>query len=149
MRIQARIESSGKSATGIRVPPEVVESLASTRRPAVRVTINDYTYRSSIAVMGGVFMLGISAEVRKGAGVAAGDVVEVDIELDTAPREVDVPDDFSTALDGDPAARRYFDALSYSNRRRLVLAIEATRSVETRQRRVTKTVGMLHEGRAI
>src|SRR5439155_1121133 len=87
-------------AAAVRVPPEVVSALGSSKRPAVRVTINGYTYRSTVAVMGGEFMLPLSAENRSGAGVAAGDEVEVDIELDTAPREVSVPPDFAEALAG-------------------------------------------------
>jgi Bacteriocin-protection, YdeI or OmpD-Associated/Domain of unknown function (DUF1905) len=145
---RALIELSGKSATGVRVPDEVVASLGSGKHPAVRVTIGDYTYRSSVAVMGGVFMLPVSSEVRSKAGVAAGDEVDVALELDTAPREVSVPPDFSAALDADADAQRFFDGLSYSNKRRLVLAIEGAKTDETRQRRIAKTVESLHAGRA-
>jgi uncharacterized protein YdeI (YjbR/CyaY-like superfamily) len=114
----------------------------------VRVTINGYTYRSSIASMGGKFMLGVSNEVRAKAGVAAGQEVDVNIELDTEPREVVVPDDFKKALTKDKAATKTFEALSYSNKRRLVLAIEAAKAADTRQRRIEKTVGLLHEGKS-
>jgi hypothetical protein len=145
---RARIELSGKSATGIRVPAEVVASLGSSKRPAVRVTIRDYTYRSSVAMMGGVFMLPVSSDVRSKAGVAAGDEVDVNLELDTAPREVSVPADFSAALDADADARRFFDRLSYSNQLRLVLAIDGAKTDETRQRRIAKTVESLRAGRA-
>lgn len=148
MRFRATIESSGKTAAGIHVPDEVVAALGSSRRPAVRVTINEYTYRSSVASLGGRFMLGVSAEVRSSAGVAAGDEVEVHIELDTEPREVKVPADFADALDRDPAARQVFDALSYSNKRRLVIPIEDARAADTRERRIVRTVAMLHEGRS-
>lgn len=90
-------------------------------------------------------MLGISADVRKKANVAAGD--EVDVELDTEPREVTVPPDLAAAFDGDADARRFFDGLSYSNKRRIVLSIEDARTAETRQKRIAKAVGMLHEGK--
>jgi hypothetical protein len=86
MRFRTTIQQSGKTATGIQVPEQVIEALGSGRRPAVKVTINGYTYRSSVAVLGGRYMVGVSAEHRAGAVVAGGDEVDVDIELDTAPR---------------------------------------------------------------
>ena len=145
MRFRATIELGGKTATGIRVPAEVVESLGQGKRPPVSVTINGYTYRSTVAVMGGEFLVGVSAEHRAGAGVAAGDQVDVDMELDTEPRQVTVPLDFSDALDRHPAARRCFDGLSYSNRLRHVLAVEGAKTAETRQRRIAKAVAALAE----
>jgi hypothetical protein len=114
----------------------------------VRVTIGDYSYRTSIASMGGRFMLPISAEARQGAGVAAGDVVDVELALDTEPRVVAVPADLAVALDAEPAVRVFFETLSYSNKSRHVLAIEAAKTPETRQRRIDKTVSTLREGRA-
>jgi hypothetical protein len=147
MRFRVLIESAGKTAAGIEVPAEVVERLGAGKRPPVRVTIREYTYRSTVAVMDGRFMLGVSNEVRRNAGVAAGEIVDVDVELDTAPREVTVPDDFGAALDGDPEARRFFDGLSYSNRLRFVLSINEAKTPETRQRRIDKSVATLHEGR--
>jgi hypothetical protein len=148
MRFRATIEQSDKTATGIEVPAEVVASLGSSKRPKVRVTIRGYTYRSSVASMGGRFMLGVSAKVREGAGVAGGDKVDVDIELDTEPREVIVPPDFAAALRRDAGARRVFDALSYSKKQRFVLPIVDAKTAETRQRRIEKAVGTLREGRS-
>lgn len=139
---------SGKTATGIQIPEGVVENLGSGRRPAVRVTINGYTYRSTVAMMGGVYMVGVSAEHRQHAGVAGGDKVDVDIELDTAPREVALPADFVAALAAEPAARDTFDRLSYSNRSWHVLQVTGARSDETRQRRIAKSMETLKEGRA-
>jgi uncharacterized protein YdeI (YjbR/CyaY-like superfamily) len=97
--------------------------------------------------MGGVFMIGVSDEVRRNAGVAGGDEVDVDLELDTAPREVVVPPDFAAALDAEPDARRTFDGLSYSNKSWHVLQIDGAKADETRQRRITKSVEALREGR--
>ena len=148
MRFRATIQLGGKTATGIRVPAEVVAALAPSKRPAVRVTIKGYTYRSSVASLGGEFMLPLSAEHREGAGVAAGDEVDVDIELDTEPREVAVPPDFAEALDRDADARRHFDGLSYSHKLRHVLSIEQAKAAETRQRRIAKAISMLREGQA-
>lgn len=147
MEFTTTIEHSGGTTTGIVVPPEVVEGLGGGRRPKVSATINGYTYRSSIAVMGGDFMIGVSAEVRKGAGVAGGDEVDIDIEHDTEPREVRVPADFAAALDGSPDARTLFDGLSYSNKRRIVTPIVDAKNPETRDRRIAKAVERLSEAK--
>jgi len=111
------------------------------------VTINGYTYRSSVAPMGGVFMIGVSEDVRRNAGVAGGDVVDVELELDTAPREVEVPADLAAALDAEPAARATFDRLSYSNKSWHTLQIDGAKTDETRQRRIAKSVEALRDGR--
>jgi len=147
VKFHTTILQTGKTAAGIEVPAEVVEALGSGKRPPVRVTINGYTYRSTVAVMGGVFMVGVAAEHRVAAGLAGGDEVDVELELDTAPREVEVPPDFAAALDADPAARRTFDALSYSNKRWHTESIAGAKTDETRTRRVAKSVQALHEGR--
>src|SRR5262245_19602048 len=135
MRFRATLETEGKTATGINVPAEVVEALGAGKRPRVKVTINGHSYRSSVAVLGGRYMLGVSAENRAAAGVQGGDGVDVELELDTAPREVTVPSDFAAALDAVPAARATFDGLSYSNKSWHVLQVEGAKSDETRQRR--------------
>ena len=147
MRFHSIVELGGKTATGIPVPQEVVSGLGSSKRPPVRVTINGHTYRSTVASRQGQFLLPISAENREGAGVAAGDEVDVYIELDTEPREVAVPPDFAEALDRDEEARRSFDGLSYSQKQRHVLSIEGAKTAGTRQRRIVKAVGTLRDGR--
>jgi hypothetical protein len=147
MRFRTVVELRGTTATGFQVPPEVVDALGQGKRPPVKVTINGYTYRSTVAVYGGEILLGISAENRAATGVTAGDEIDVDVELDTDVREVTVPDDFAAALNADSVARRFFDGLSYSNKRRFVIAIEDTKSPETRQRRIDKTVIQMREGR--
>lgn len=148
MRIQATVESHGKTATGIEIPADVVEALGGGRRPPVSVTIDGYSYRSSVAFMGGRYLLGISSEVRQSTGVTAGDRIDVDLELDTAPREVEVPADFAEALSSSPEAQAAFGALNYSNKRRLVMAIDAAKAAETRQRRILKTIADLEAGTA-
>ena len=147
MRFQSIIQLGGKTATGIPVPEEVVSDLGPSKRPPVRVTINGHTYRSTVASRGGEFVLPISAENREGAGVVAGEEVDVDIELDSEPREVAVPPDFAEALDRDVEARRSFDRLSYSQKQRHVLSIEGAKTSETRQRRIAKAIGELRESR--
>ncbi len=147
MNFHATLELNGKTATGIRVPLEIVEALGSSKKPAVSVTINGYTYRSTVAVYGGQFMLPVSAEVRQAAGIAAGDEIEVSLALDTEPRTVTVPPDLAAALDGDAAARAAFDGLSYSNKRAIVMSIEGAKTDETRQRRLAKAIENLRQGR--
>ena len=147
MKFRATVQQSGKTATGIQVPAEVVAHLGSSKRLPVSVTINGHTYRSTIAPMGGVFMLPISAENRMLAQVSAGDEVEVEVELDNEPREVNVPPDFLEALDHDADARRFFDGLSYSNKQRVVLSIDGAKTAETRLRRIAKAMSDLREGR--
>jgi hypothetical protein len=147
MRFHTTVLRAGKTATGIPIPDDVVESFGAGRRPAVRVTINGYSYRSTVAVVDGSFMVGVSADVRAAAGVEGGDAVDVEIELDTAPREVAVPADFAAALDAEPAARTTFEALSFSNKSFHVLSIEGAKSPETRERRIGKAIAALREGR--
>jgi hypothetical protein len=147
MKFRALILSAGKTAAGIEVPPAIVDALGAGRRPPVRVTVGSYTYRSTVAVMGGVYMIGLSNEVRRNAVVSAGETVDFEVELDTAPREVDVPADFAAALDAEPDARRFFDGLSYSNRSRFVLSINDAKTPETRQRRIDKSVASLRDGK--
>jgi len=147
MRFRTKILQAGKTATGIRVPDEIVEGMGAGKRPPVRVTINGFTYRSTIAVMGGDYMVGVNADNRAGAGVAGGDTVDVDIELDTAPREVTVPPDLAAALAAEPAAQRTFDGLSNSNKGWHVQSVEGAKTDETRQRRIAKSIEALREGR--
>jgi hypothetical protein len=147
MRFHTTILQAGKTATGIHVPDEVVDALGAGRRPPVRVTINGFTYRSTIAVMGGDYMVGVNADNRAGAGVAGGDEVDVDIELDTAPREVPVPADFASALDAEPEARRTFEGLSNTNKGWHTSQIEGAKTDDTRQRRIARSIEALRQGR--
>jgi len=147
MKFKATVETAGKTTMGFQVPPEIVEKLGAGKRPPVRVTINGYTYRSTVAPLGGVFMMGLSAENRAGAKVTGPGVIDVDIELDTAPREVIIPPDFAKALAAEPAAKKTFDGLSFSNKSAHVFQIQGAKSDETRQRRIAKSIEALREGR--
>jgi hypothetical protein len=144
-RFRATIELHGRSATGIEVPSAVVDGLGAGRRPPVRVTIGSHSYRTTVASRGGRFLVPLSAEQRAGAGVAAGHEVDVEVELDTEPREVVVPADLAAALDAEPAARGRFDALPYSHRKEHVRAVEEAKAPETRQRRIARAVAMLRD----
>ncbi len=146
MRFHATIELSGKTATGIEVPADVLAALGPGKRPSVRVTINGYSYPSTVGSMGGRSLIPVSADVRSQAGVSAGDEVDVDVVADATPRRAEVPPDLSAALGREPAARQAFDRLSYTGQRRYVLAIEQAKTAETRQRRIGKAVAELSAG---
>jgi hypothetical protein len=140
MRFRAKVLTAGKTATGVEVPAKVVDGLGSTKRPLVSVTINGYTYRSAIAPMGGTYMLGISEEVRNNAHVKGGDTVDVDVELDTKPRDVEVPPELAKALAKDAKVKKYFETLSYSGKYRLVAPIANGKTAETRERNLEKAM---------
>mgnify|MGYP000969788087 CR=1 FL=1 len=135
-------QAEGINATGIQVPPEVVAAFGSGKRPKVKVSLNGYTYRTTMAAYGDVFMLPLSQEHREAAGVQAGDMVEVTLELDTEPRTVDVPDDLAAAL-AESGLRDAFDGLAYSTRKEHVRQVESAKAAETRQRRIAKIVASL------
>jgi hypothetical protein len=147
MRFRTTLLSAGKTALGFEVPPNVVEGLGAGKRPPVLVTINGFTYRNTVAVYGGVYMIGVSAENRAAAKVKGGDEVDIDLELDTAPREVAVPPELRAALDADPAAKATFDKLSYSNKSFHALQVTGTTNPETRARRIEKSIAVLREGK--
>jgi hypothetical protein len=147
MKFRARIQLDGKTATGIVVPDEVMAALGPGKRPPVVVTIKGHTYRSAVGSMRGVSKIPISAENRKSARVAAGDEVDVEVELDTEPREVTAPPELAEALKSDADAGRFFEGLSASHKKAYVAWIEGAEKAETRERRVAEAVTMLREGR--
>jgi hypothetical protein len=140
IRFQTTILTAGKTTTGIQIPDEVIEKLGAGKKPAVRITINGYTYRSTVAVMGGRFMVGVNADNREKCNVAGGDKVDVEIAVDSDPREVSVPADFQAALNRKAAVRKTFDTLSYSKRKAFVQGIEGAKTAETRLRRIGKAL---------
>jgi hypothetical protein len=149
VKFAAVVETNGRTATGFVVPDEAVAGLGGGRRPAVHVTVNGgYAYRSTVAPMGGRFLLPLSAENRTAAGVVAGDVVELELTLDTEPREAVVPDDFAAALAADPQAKAFFDGLSFSNKQSYLQWIGSAKTDATRERRVIQGVELLRGGRA-
>ena len=140
---RAVLLSGGKTATGIEVPPAVLEALGAGKRPPVRVTIGAHSYRTTIGSMGGKAMIPVSAENRSKAGIAAGDELDVEIALDTEPRVVEVPDDLAAALAADAAVQEAFDRLSNSNKRQYTEWVGSAKKPETRARRVAETVARL------
>ena len=143
MEFTTQLQATGGNTTGFVVPDAVVEALGGGRRPKVNVTVNEHTWRTSIASMGGRFLLGASAEVREAAGIAAGQTLTVTVELDTAPRTVEVPEDLSAALAARPEAATAWERLSHSHQRQHAEAVAAAKSPETRERRITTTIAKL------
>lgn len=134
-------QAEGMNATGLPVPAAAVAALGTSKRPKVVITINDgYSYRSTVAAYGDVFMLPLAAEHRAAAGVKAGDVVEITLELDVAPRTVDVPEDLAAALAAQPGATEAFAALSYTARKEHVRQVESAKAQATRERRIAAIV---------
>ena len=147
MTFRATLEQAGKTATGIEVPATIVEALGAGRRPPVRVTLGDHTFRSTIGRRGERFLVGVSATNREAAGVAAGDKLEVTIVLDTEPRETAVPDDLAAAIGAEPKAKAFFATLTPTQRGYFVADVESAKREDTRRRRVENAVAMLREGR--
>jgi len=147
MRFRATVQRSGKTATGIEVPAEVVENLGAGRKPPVRVTIGGHIFRTTVARRGERYLVGVSAENRERAGVAGGDEVDIDLELDTQPREITVPRELAQALERHADAKTFFETLTFSQKQWYVLPIEQAKKAETRERRIDKALRMLRERR--
>jgi hypothetical protein len=139
-------QAEGKNATGILVPAEVIDQLGKGKRPPVRVTINGYEYRTTVGVMGGQAMIGVSAAIRRETGLAAGDELDVRLVVDEAPRTVDMPPDFAEALEN-AGVRGFFDGLANSLQRYHVDLVRGARAAETRQRRIERAVTLFEQGK--
>lgn len=137
------VQDDQVNATGIPVPKEVIEAFNSGKKLKVKVTLNGFTYRTTVAAFGDVFMMPLSQERREAAGVKAGDTVEITLELDTEPRVVEVPADLAEALSAAPGAREAFDRSSYSARKEFARQVESAKAPETRARRIQKIVNQL------
>jgi hypothetical protein len=135
-------QAEGMNATGLEVPDKIIAALGPGKKHKVTVGINGYTYRSTVAVYSGRYFLPLAKEHRDAAGVKANDRVEVTLELDTAPREVDVPKDFAAALKK-AGLTKEFAALAFTHRKEHVRAIEEAKAPETRLRRIEKAVAMV------
>jgi hypothetical protein len=134
------------NATGLQVPAEIIAALGKGKRPPVKITVNGFTYRTTVAVMGGAYWVPLSAERRDAAGVRAGETVQVTIEVDSQPRTVEVPADLAAALAQKPGAAQAFDSLSYSQRKEHVRQVESAKAAETRQRRIAAIVEKVDPG---
>jgi hypothetical protein len=137
------LRGGGGNTAGFVVPDEVVEELGGGRKPKVVVTIGKHTWRSSIVNMGGQFMLGVSMANREAAGVAAGQTLDVDVELDTAPRTVEVPDDLTAELAGDDVASAAWATWSFTRQNEAARLLTEAKKPETRERRLEKVLAEL------
>ncbi len=133
--------------TGIEVPPALIEQLGGGARPPISVDVNGYVFRSTVGVMGGKHLVGISAAIRKETGLKGGDPVHVTLTLATTPREVDMPADFAAALAAEPTAKAFFDGLSNSLQRYHVDNVNGAKTDDTRQRRIDKAVALFLAGK--
>lgn len=147
MKFHTAIRQNDKTATGIEIPAEVIEALGHGKKPPVKVTVNGYSYRSTVATVDGRFMVSVSADHRTASGLKGGDEVDVEIVLDTEPRTVEVPADLQSALDAEPRAKETFDRLSNSLKGYHVYQVTTAKTDETRQRRIAKSVATLREGK--
>lgn len=146
MRFTTTLEQTGKTTTGIRVPEEVIDGLGQGRRPRVVVTLDDgYTYRTTVGSHAGAPFVSVSAAVREEAGVDAGDVLAVELIIDTQPRVVEVPPDLVEGLATADEARSWFEGLTASQRRGFVAPILSAKQPETRARRVQRTLEALQD----
>jgi len=143
VELRLELEATGGTTTGFRVPDEVVEALGAGRRPKVVATVGGHTWRSSIARMGEASWLGMSRAEREAAGVAAGDVLDLVVEVDAAPRTVEVPDDLAERLAADPALAAAWAALAPSRQKEAARQLTETKRAETRARRLEKVVADL------
>jgi hypothetical protein len=137
-------QAEGMNATGIQVPAEAIEALNSGKKPKVKVTVNGYTYRSTVAAYTDAYMLPFASEHRQATGIKAGDDIDVTLELDTEPRTVEVPEDLATAL-AEAGLRASFDKLSPSARKEHVRQVESAKAAETRTKRIVGIVAKLGE----
>jgi uncharacterized protein YdeI (YjbR/CyaY-like superfamily) len=128
------------------VVPLDVRALWGEARPPVKGTVNGVEYRSRLSVYGGETMLGLTNAFRARAGIEQGDEVEVVMERDDAPREVEVPPALQARLDADDVAREAFAKLSFTHRREYARWIAEAKKDETRERRAGKAIEMLREG---
>jgi Bacteriocin-protection, YdeI or OmpD-Associated/Domain of unknown function (DUF1905) len=135
MRFSTTLLQMGNN-TGIEVPTDVLEALGAGKRPAVVVTVNGYEYRSTVASMGGRYLISFSAERRRESGISGGDPIDVELTVDTAPRVVEVPDDLRAALDASPAAAAAWQKLPPSQQKAHVTSVLGAKAAETRARRI-------------
>lgn len=138
-------QEEGMNATGIQVPPEAIAALNSGKKPKVKITVNGYQYRSTVAAYGEVYMLPFASEHRAASGINAGDEIEVTLELDTEPRIVEIPEDLAKAL-AEAGLSAKFDALAYSHRKEHVRALQEAKAAETRARRLKSIIEKLSQG---
>jgi hypothetical protein len=145
MRFTAELQSENEAGRWVLVPDKVAAAFDS-RRPAVRGVVNGVAFRSRLAVYGGQSYLGFTAALRTQAGISLGDILDIELEADTEPQVVELPDALIAALSTNPVAAAAFEALAYTHRKEYASWIADAKRDETRQRRVAKAIEMLTSG---
>lgn len=133
--------------TGIEVPKELIERLGAGQRPPVLVNVNGFEFRTTVGVMSGKHLVGVTAATRKATGLGPGDAIHVVLTLATAPREVLVPDDFAAAMAANPPAADFFAGLSNSVQRFHIDNVNGAKTDDTRRRRIEKAVALFLAGK--
>jgi Bacteriocin-protection, YdeI or OmpD-Associated/Domain of unknown function (DUF1905) len=146
VRLTATLVPRGPAAAVVLADEQVAVGEGAKRFPVV-ATVNGYAWRTTVTRMRGEFLLGLNRAVRQEAGVEAGDAVEVKLELDTAPREVELPEALANALAGDSEARAAFARLAYTHRKEYARWIHEAKRDETRRRRVAQALALLRQGK--
>ena len=147
VHFKTQLQPRGPAAAVILDDAQVAAVGEGAKRFPVVATVNGYTWRTSVVRMGGEFLLGLSKEVRQGAGVEAGDEVDVIVELDTALREVEVPEALAAALAADPEAKTSFDRMAFTHRKEYARWIADAKQEQTRQRRLGQALEMIRAGK--
>jgi hypothetical protein len=148
MEFRGELQKTGGTTTGFQIPDELVTALGGGGRPKVVVRVGEFEFRSSIAKMGGSYWLGVSAERRTAGGLDGGQVYDLDITLDDTPRTVEVPEDLAAALGAEPAAKTFWDGMSFSNQRWHVEQLTSAKTADTRSRRLARSLDLLRAGKA-
>lgn len=149
LALKTELVERGPAAAVVLDDAQVTAIGEGAKRFPVRATVNGYCWRTTVTRMRGEFLLGLNREVRESAGVKAGDTVDVTIELDTEPREVEVPESLASALDGDPAAKAAFEGLAFTHRKEYARWVADAKREETRDRRVIRALEMLRGGKTL
>ncbi|MEV6342297.1 YdeI/OmpD-associated family protein [Actinoplanes sp. NPDC051851] len=148
MEYRGELQKTGGNTTGFEIPDDLVAGLGGGGRPKVVVRAGDFEFRSSIAKMGGSYWLGVSADRRAAGGLSGGETYDLTIELDDAPRTVEVPADLAAALAAEPPVKAFWDGMSVSNRRWHADQLTSAKTAETRDRRLAKSLDLLRAGKA-
>lgn len=147
IRFQAQLQPRGHAAAVVLDDTQVAIVGEGAKRFPVVATVNGYTWRTSVARMGGEFLLGLNREVRHAAGVESGNQVNVSIKLDLVPREVEVPEALAAALAADPQAQASFEGMAFTHRKEYARWVANAKREETRQRRVQEALNLIRAGR--
>ena len=146
MQFRATVEQTGVTTTGIAVPEHVLDELGGGKRPRISVSFNGFSYRTTVGTHNGGPMISVSSDVRAASGAKAGDEIDVTVEIDTAPREIEIPEELAAALAADPEANAAFAALSNSKKQQLTLPVAKAKGAETKARNIEKALKALRGG---